>query len=143
MLIKSNKRVPLFQLPLETPIFWLQHSLMIVIPICMIHMGGVYSLEAPSHMYWFTFSYGIVLLYHFVLLQGISMVSIIFPSLLSPVACTTEVLGNLRSKPKHKLKGMKGVKDIPTPGRLEMFNHSNPFSAVIISRGLHGIIRHH
>ncbi|XP_026680216.1 transmembrane protein 164 [Diaphorina citri] len=60
-------------LPLETSIFWMQHSLMIVIPICMIHMGGVYSVEPPSHMSWFTFSYGIVLLYHFILLQAISM----------------------------------------------------------------------
>uniref|UniRef100_A0A8D8XFM8 Transmembrane protein 164 n=2 Tax=Cacopsylla melanoneura TaxID=428564 RepID=A0A8D8XFM8_9HEMI len=60
-------------LPLEKSIFWFQHSLMIIIPICMTHMGGVYSVEPVSHLYWYLFSYGIVLLYHFVLLQAFSM----------------------------------------------------------------------
>lgn len=61
-------------LPLETTIFWMQHLLMIIIPICMTWMGGVFTVEHPTHMPWFVFSYGMVLLYHFVFLQTISMV---------------------------------------------------------------------
>ncbi|KAF4530999.1 hypothetical protein B566_EDAN009743 [Ephemera danica] len=56
-------------LPFETVTYWLQHSMMLVVPAFLLKMGGVYTTEAMGDLSWNAFAYGFILLYHFIVLQ--------------------------------------------------------------------------
>ncbi|KAK6632459.1 hypothetical protein RUM44_007501 [Polyplax serrata] len=60
----SNRR-----LPFEKWIYWIQHILLIVVPIYLLRQGGIYNVEPIRDMSWITFSYGLNMLYHYVFLQ--------------------------------------------------------------------------
>ena len=63
------------QLPFEVEIYWLQHLAMLIVPYYLLRLGGVYTCEDVSDFYWTIMSYGILLLYHFTVLQTIGLVS--------------------------------------------------------------------
>ncbi|XP_055592058.1 uncharacterized protein LOC129743868 [Uranotaenia lowii] len=61
------------QLPLEVSIYWIQHALMVIIPIFLLRTGGVYNMEALGDFSWNTIAYAILLIYHFGVLQGVGI----------------------------------------------------------------------
>ncbi|KAG5890468.1 hypothetical protein JTB14_012758 [Gonioctena quinquepunctata] len=60
-------------LPLESAIYWIQHGMMFVVPYYLLRLGGVYNVEEFCDITWNAVSYGINLLYHFVILQGVAI----------------------------------------------------------------------
>ncbi|KAK9510948.1 hypothetical protein O3M35_005619 [Rhynocoris fuscipes] len=59
-------------LPFETWLYWIQHTMMMVIPLYLLHLG-VYQVEPLSDLSWSLVSYCILVFYHFVILQGIGL----------------------------------------------------------------------
>lgn len=85
------------QLPLEASIYWIQHALMCIIPIYLLRYGGnsgqghysklvdanccsilsgVYNMEAMNDFTWNVIGYAIIILYHYIVLQIVAIVSI-------------------------------------------------------------------
>ncbi|XP_014259326.2 transmembrane protein 164 [Cimex lectularius] len=60
-------------LPFETWLYWIQHSMMMVIPLYLIQLGGVYEVEKLNDFSWSLVSYCILVFYHFIILQGIGL----------------------------------------------------------------------
>ncbi|XP_075212040.1 transmembrane protein 164 [Lycorma delicatula] len=60
-------------LPFETWIYWIQHTMMLIIPLYLLHQGGVFETEKLSDLSWCAVSYGVIIIYHFVLLQALSI----------------------------------------------------------------------
>ncbi|KAK7874306.1 hypothetical protein R5R35_007785 [Gryllus longicercus] len=56
-------------LPFETSIYWIQHSMMMVVPYYLLRLGGVYNVEKLSDFSWCVMSFGLNLAYHFGFLQ--------------------------------------------------------------------------
>ncbi|XP_034230561.1 transmembrane protein 164 isoform X2 [Thrips palmi] len=63
------------QLPCELFVYWAQHGLMVIAPFYMLRLGGVYNMEPLSDLSWCIFSYGLLIMYHFVILQGLGLPS--------------------------------------------------------------------
>lgn len=63
------------QLPLEAAVYWIQHALMVIIPIYLLRTGGVYNMEAVNDYTWNTISYSVNIFYHFVFLQIVAIPS--------------------------------------------------------------------
>uniref|UniRef100_A0A8D7ZXH8 Transmembrane protein 164 n=2 Tax=Culex pipiens TaxID=7175 RepID=A0A8D7ZXH8_CULPI len=61
------------QLPLEAAIYWIQHALMVIIPIYLLRTGGVYNMEAVNDYTWNTIAYSASIFYHFVFLQIVAI----------------------------------------------------------------------
>lgn len=57
--------------------YWIQHATMLVVPYYLLRLGGVYTLEDVTDIYWPMMSYGILLLYHFTVLQAVGMASLL------------------------------------------------------------------
>lgn len=62
-------------LPLEREVYWLQHGLMLVVPCYLLRLGGVFSTEALSDPSWAVLSMALQYLYHFIVLQGLGLVT--------------------------------------------------------------------
>lgn len=60
-------------LPLEASIYWIQHGMMFVVPYYLLRLGGVYNVENLTDINWNMFSYAIMMIYHFAVLQGIAI----------------------------------------------------------------------
>jgi len=60
-------------LAFETEIYWIQHFFVLLVPYYLLHLGGVYTAEDFGDFGWTFMSYGILLLYHFTILQTIGM----------------------------------------------------------------------
>lgn len=61
------------QLPLEAAIYWIQHALMVIIPIYLLRTGGVYNMEGLSDYTWNAIGYSANIVYHFFILQIIAI----------------------------------------------------------------------
>ncbi|XP_067008114.1 transmembrane protein 164 [Anabrus simplex] len=56
-------------LPFETSVYWIQHSMMMIVPYYLLRLGGVYNVEKLSDFSWCALSYGLNIAYHFGILQ--------------------------------------------------------------------------
>ncbi|XP_045109659.1 transmembrane protein 164-like isoform X2 [Portunus trituberculatus] len=63
------------QLPFEMEMYWVEHVMMLVTPYYLLRLGGVYTVEDQWDMSWTIMSLGILLIYHFLPLQLIGMLS--------------------------------------------------------------------
>ncbi|XP_063853538.1 transmembrane protein 164-like isoform X2 [Scylla paramamosain] len=63
------------QLPFEVEMYWVEHVMMLVTPYYLLRLGGVYTVEDQWDMSWTIMSLGILLIYHFLPLQLIGMLS--------------------------------------------------------------------
>lgn len=61
------------QLPLEASIYWIQHALMVIIPIYLLRTGGVYNMEAVNDYTWHAIGYSANVFYHFIFLQIVAI----------------------------------------------------------------------
>lgn len=61
------------QLPLEAAIYWIQHALMVIIPIYLLRTGGVYNMEAINDYTWHAIGYSANVFYHFIFLQIVAI----------------------------------------------------------------------
>ncbi|XP_035791032.1 uncharacterized protein LOC118466163 [Anopheles albimanus] len=57
------------QLALEASLYWIQHALMVIIPIYLLKTGGVYNMEALNDFTWNVIGYAALIIYHFGVLQ--------------------------------------------------------------------------
>ncbi|CAL4129140.1 unnamed protein product, partial [Meganyctiphanes norvegica] len=62
-------------LPFECELYWIQHLMMLITPYYLLKLGGVYTVEDLKDFSWTIMSLGILLLYHFLPLQWLSMVA--------------------------------------------------------------------
>jgi len=60
--------------PLQKEIYWIQHLLIYTIPAQLMPLGGPYSLK-DNTMWWYKISIGVGCLYHWIFLQGVSLLT--------------------------------------------------------------------
>lgn len=56
--------------------YYLQHGMMVVIPIYLMRLGGVYNLESLNDWSWSILAFAFNMAYHFWILQPLAFVSI-------------------------------------------------------------------
>nr|XP_002129750.1 transmembrane protein 164 [Ciona intestinalis] len=57
----------------EIESYWLHHCLLYLVPIYLISLGGSYSCEPLTDLWWPVLSVGVGFLYHFTFLQGLAL----------------------------------------------------------------------
>ncbi|XP_059622229.1 transmembrane protein 164 [Phlebotomus argentipes] len=78
------------QQAMEATVYWIQHGLMFIIPVYLLRLGGVYTMEPLSDVSWNVISYSICLIYHFVILEifavptQVNLNHMLCPALLDP-----------------------------------------------------------
>ncbi|VDL82040.1 unnamed protein product [Schistocephalus solidus] len=64
-------------LPFETVVYYLQHLLILLIPSLLIEQQSVYSVEPLLDFSWVIFSISLQVLYHFLVLQPMSVITMV------------------------------------------------------------------
>jgi len=64
-----------FDLPLEWSIYWVQHIMLLVIPLYLTRLGGQFNLDPVSDLAWPVLAFSIYSLYHWLVLQPIGLMS--------------------------------------------------------------------
>ncbi|KAJ9588436.1 hypothetical protein L9F63_018169 [Diploptera punctata] len=59
--------------PFEKSIYWIQHTMMVIVPYYLLRLGGAYNVEKYSDLSWCSVAYGMNLVYHFVILQSLAL----------------------------------------------------------------------
>ncbi|XP_066258710.1 transmembrane protein 164 [Euwallacea similis] len=62
-------------LPFEAMVYWVQHGMMFVVPYYLLRVGGVYNVEDLNEMQWNVLAYSFLVIYHFTVLQGVSILT--------------------------------------------------------------------
>lgn len=65
------------KLPLEKVVYFGQHSLLLVVPYYLMKEGGAYTPEPIADMSWDIFTWGLIFIYHWTVLQGIGMLTMV------------------------------------------------------------------
>ncbi|GIZ03139.1 transmembrane protein 164 [Caerostris extrusa] len=62
---------------LESEIYWVQHILILITPFYLLRtgVGGIYTVEALNDMSWAVLTQGLLFIYHFLILQGLGMIT--------------------------------------------------------------------
>ncbi|XP_060065489.1 transmembrane protein 164-like [Ylistrum balloti] len=64
-------------LPFEVQTYYIQHTLMLVVPIYLLMIGGVYTAEPLRDLNWSFIATGLQYIYHFIPLQLLAYVSLV------------------------------------------------------------------
>ncbi|RNA39052.1 transmembrane protein -like [Brachionus plicatilis] len=62
-------------LPFEKASYYIHHALMLVTPLYLMRLGGIYNMEPLSNFHWGFISIGFMRLYHYLVLQPISFMT--------------------------------------------------------------------
>ncbi|XP_046401879.1 transmembrane protein 164 [Ischnura elegans] len=62
-------------LPCESSLYWIQHTMMLVVPIYLLCLKGVYNVEPMRDISWGVVGFSMNMVYHFAVLQPIAMIS--------------------------------------------------------------------
>ncbi|XP_021927766.1 transmembrane protein 164 isoform X4 [Zootermopsis nevadensis] len=76
--------------PFEKSIYWIQHSMMVIVPYYLLQLGGAYNVEKYSDFSWCLVAYGMNLVYHFAFLQAVAIPLQSSSQSLSALPCLTE-----------------------------------------------------
>ncbi|GBM70442.1 Transmembrane protein 164 [Araneus ventricosus] len=62
---------------LELEVYWIQHFLILITPFYLLRtgVGGIYTVEPLADMSWAMLTQGVIFLYHFLVLQGLGMLT--------------------------------------------------------------------
>ncbi|ELU15190.1 hypothetical protein CAPTEDRAFT_93026 [Capitella teleta] len=64
-------------LPFETEVYYIQHLLIIIIPYYLMRQGGAYTTEPVMDYSWCLLMMGMLFVYHWALLQGLAILSLV------------------------------------------------------------------
>ncbi|OAF64475.1 hypothetical protein A3Q56_07813 [Intoshia linei] len=62
-------------LPFEVHTYYIQHVLILVIPYYLMRLGGIYTPEPLNDFSWALMTFSLMMLYHFVILQPLAMIT--------------------------------------------------------------------
>lgn len=62
-------------LPFEVASYYIHHLLMLFTPFYLMRLGGIYNMEPLSNFHWLFMSVGILRLYHYLVLQPLSLLT--------------------------------------------------------------------